>query len=88
MAVERATLIQAARSTLLRVLRGCRGCARRASGEDRRDHQTARGEDRRDRQAWLWREFARRLLRLSFKRRQFAFLGINLRRIKEAGRAA
>ena len=77
MAVEPAALIQAARSALLQVLRGCRGCARRASGEDRRD-----------RQAWLWQEFARRLLRLSFKRREFAFLGINLRRIKEAGRAA
>ena len=76
MAVERATLIQAPRSTLPRVLRGCRGCARRASGEDRRD-----------RQAWLWREFARRLLRLSFKRREFAFLGIHLRHIKERGKA-
>ena len=77
MAVEPAALIQAARSALLRVLRGCRACARRASGEDRRDRLIR-----------LWQGFAHYLLRLSFKRRQYAFLGINLRRIKEQVRAA
>ena len=77
MAAEPAAVIQAARLALLRVLQGCRACARRASGEDRRD-----------RLARLWQGFARRLLRLSFKRREFAFLGIHLRHIKERGKAA
>ena len=77
MAVVPAALIQAARSALLRVLQGCRACARRASGEDRRD-----------RLGLLWQRFARRLLRLSFERREFAFLGIHLRHIKERGKAA
>ena len=77
MAVEPAALTQAARSALLRALQGCRACARRASGEDRHG-----------RLAQLWQRLARRLLRLSFKRREFAFLGSHLRRIKERGKAA
>ena len=77
MALEPAALIQTARSALLRALLACRACARRVSGEDRRD-----------RLARLWQGFARRLLRHSFKRREFAFLGIILRHIKERGRAA
>ena len=77
MAVEPAALIQAARSALLRVLQGCRACARRASGGDRRD-----------RLARLWQKLVRRLLRLSFKRREFALLGLHLRRIKERGKMA
>ena len=68
--------ISAARAALLRVLQGCRSCARRASGEERRDRLRR-----------LWQRFARRLLRLSFKRREWAFLGNHLRRIKERGKA-
>ena len=77
MAVELAALIQAARLALRRGLQGCRTCARRASGEERRN-----------RLARFWQGLARRLLRLSFKRREWAFLGIHLRRIKERGKAA
>ena len=77
MALEPAALIQRARSALLRALLACRACARRASGEERRD-----------RLARLWQEFARRLLRLSFMRRKFAFLGSHLRYIKQRGQAA
>ena len=77
MAVERATWVQAARVALQRLLQGCRTCARRATGEERR-HRLAR----------LWHRLTRRLLRLSFKRREWAFLGIHLRHIKERGKAA
>ena len=77
MAVDPVTWIPAARSALLQVLQGCRACARRASGEDRRACL-----------ARLWQKLVRRLLRLSFKRREFALLGINLRRIKERGKTA
>ena len=77
MAVQPAVFFQAARSALLRVLQGCRACAHRVSGEDRRN-----------RLARLWQVVVRRLLRLKFKKRQFAFLGIHLRTIKDRGKAA
>ena len=79
--MEPAVLLRGARSALrwaylsARLLQGCRTCIRRASGRERRDRLR------------LWHELARRLLRLSFKRRQWAFLGMHLRHIKERGKA-
>ena len=76
MAAEPAEWIPAARAALLRALQGCRACARRASGEERRARLVR-----------LWREFARRQLRISFMRRKWAHLGIHLKYIKQRGQA-
>ena len=66
-----------ARSALLRILHGCRACAHRATGEDRRQRLER-----------LWQKVVRSLLRLSLKRRGVAQLGLHLRRVKERGKAA
>ena len=57
--------------------RSCRPCARRATSEDRCNRLTQR-----------WQRVTSRLLRLSFKRREFALLGSHLRQIKERGKSA
>ena len=77
MAVESATWTQAARLALQRLWESCRTCARRVTGEERRN-----------RLAQTWQRLTRQLLRLSFKRREWAFLGIHLRHIKERGKEA
>ena len=69
--------------TACRGQRGQQTAACRAA----RGAAAARG-DRRARLALRWRELARRALRLAFKRRCWALLGIHLRGIKEAGGTA
>ena len=68
-----------------RVLRSCRSCDRRAARGAAA--APARG-DRRVLLALAWRSLACRALRLAFKRRCWALLGIHLRGIKEAGGTA
>ena len=69
-----------------RVLRSCRSCDRRAARGA--TAAPARGELIAARRALAWLSLAHRALRLAFKRRCWAHLGVHLRDIKEAGKAA